>query len=68
MQIHFLEKVTKQIDAVCAAYVAANGVPVREAAGLTTNCNGRPAAWPSIDDPRCGASMRRVGFESRPSL
>jgi predicted enzyme related to lactoylglutathione lyase len=26
MQIHYLEVVTKQVDAVCAAYAAANGV------------------------------------------
>jgi hypothetical protein len=26
MQIHYLEIVTKEVDAVCAAYAAANGV------------------------------------------
>jgi uncharacterized protein len=27
MQIHYLEIVTKEVDAVCAAYAAANGTP-----------------------------------------
>ena len=35
MQIHYLEIVTKEVDAVCSAYAAANGVQFGEAdAGL----------------------------------
>ena len=30
MQIHYLEIVTKEVDAVCAAYALANGVQFRE--------------------------------------
>ena len=30
MQIHYLEVVTKEVDAVCAAYTAANGVQFSE--------------------------------------
>jgi predicted enzyme related to lactoylglutathione lyase len=30
MQIYYLEIVTKEVDAVCAAYAAANGVKFRE--------------------------------------
>ncbi len=30
MQIHYLEIVTKEVDAVCAAYAAANGVQFGE--------------------------------------
>jgi predicted enzyme related to lactoylglutathione lyase len=42
MQIHYLEVVTKQVDAVCAAYAAANGVRFGEPdAGLG---NARTAA------------------------
>jgi predicted enzyme related to lactoylglutathione lyase len=44
MQIHYLEVVTKQVDAVCAAYAAANGVQFGEPdAGLG---NARTAALP----------------------
>ena len=42
MQIHYLEIVTKEVDAVCAAYVAAHGVQFGEPdAGLG---NARTAA------------------------
>lgn len=42
MQIHYLEIVTKEVDAVCAAYAAANGVQFGEPdAGLG---NARTAA------------------------
>ena len=42
MQIHYLEIVTKEVDAVCAAYTAANGVQFGEpVAGLG---NARTAA------------------------
>ncbi len=44
MQIHYLEIVTKKVDAVCAAYAAANGVQFGEPdAGLG---NARTAALP----------------------
>jgi hypothetical protein len=44
MQIHYLEIVTREIDAVCAAYAAANGVQFGEPdAGLG---NARTAALP----------------------
>jgi predicted enzyme related to lactoylglutathione lyase len=44
MQIHYLEIVTKEVDAVCAAYSAANGVQFGEPdAGLG---NARTAALP----------------------
>jgi len=44
MQIHYLEIVTKEVDAVCAAYAAANGVQFGEPdAGLG---NARTAAFP----------------------
>lgn len=44
MQIHYLEIVTKEVDAVCAAYAVANGVQFGEPdAGLG---NARTAALP----------------------
>ncbi len=44
MQIHYLEIVTKEVDAVCAAYAAVNGVQFGEPdAGLG---NARTAALP----------------------
>jgi predicted enzyme related to lactoylglutathione lyase len=44
MQIHYLEIVTKEVDAVCAAYAAANGVQFGKLdAGLG---NARTAALP----------------------
>ena len=44
MQIHYLEIVTKEVDAVCAAYAAVNGVPFgKPNAGLG---NARTAALP----------------------
>ena len=44
MQIHYLEIVTREVDAVCAAYAAANGVKFDEPdAGLG---NARTAALP----------------------
>ncbi len=44
MQIHYLEIVTKEVDAVCAAYAAANGVRFGEpVAGLG---NARTTALP----------------------
>jgi len=44
MQIYYLEIVTKEVDAVCAAYAAANGVQFREPdAGLG---NARTAPMP----------------------
>ena len=44
MQIYYLEIVTKEVDAVCAAYAAANGVQFGEPdAGLG---NARTAALP----------------------
>jgi len=44
MQIHYLEIVTKEVDAVCAAYAAANGVQFGEPdAGLG---NARTAPMP----------------------
>ena len=44
MQIHYLEIVTKEVDAVCAAYAAANAVQFGEPdAGLG---NARTAAMP----------------------
>jgi predicted enzyme related to lactoylglutathione lyase len=44
MQIHYLEIVTKEVDAVCAAYAATNGVKFGEPdAGLG---NARTAALP----------------------
>ncbi len=44
MQIHYLEIVTKEVDAVCAAYAAANGVQFGEPdAGLG---NARTAPLP----------------------
>jgi uncharacterized protein len=44
MQIHYLEIVTKEVDAVCAAYAAANAVPFGEpVAGLG---NARTASLP----------------------
>lgn len=33
MRIHYLEIVTDEVDAVCAAYAAANGVAFGESAG-----------------------------------
>ncbi len=45
MQIHYLEIVTKEVDAVCAAYAATTGVQFGEPdAGLG---NARTAALPS---------------------
>jgi hypothetical protein len=44
MQIYYLEFVTKEVDAVCAGYAAANGVKFGEPdAGLG---NARPAPMP----------------------
>jgi len=44
MQIHYLEIVTKEVDAVCAAYAVANGLQFGETdAGLG---NARTAALP----------------------
>ena len=44
MQIHYLEIVTKEVDAVCAAYTAANGLQFGDAyPGLG---NARTAALP----------------------
>lgn len=44
MQIHYLEIVTTEVDAVCAAYEAANGVPF--GAGDPGLGNARTAALP----------------------
>ena len=56
MQIHYLEIVTKEVDAVCAAYAAANGVQFGGAdAGLG---NARTAALPGGG---CRAGAGRQG-------
>lgn len=44
MQIHYLEIVTKEVDAVCAAYAAANGVQFGEPDAALGNA--RTAAMP----------------------
>jgi predicted enzyme related to lactoylglutathione lyase len=44
MQIHYLEIVTKEVDAVCAAYAAANGVQFGEPDAVLGNA--RTAALP----------------------
>jgi len=52
MKIHYLEIVTREVDAVCAAYTAALGVHFgRPDAGLG---NARTAALPGAGWRACG--------------